>query len=208
MNWEKIAKRLTGLQTISSIMKILSIEKETTINYIHELRKRGYIKTSRGKNMIRIYEISTLPRTELGFPGLYDTINKYSRVKIIAPFKHRVHDKELSVEEAISMAIDTRDYRTILASLELFRHVKDWKNLYHYAKKHGTGKYIGALYDTARTCVKTRKIDRRIERNLLKMPIKEKYIIKNLRGNDFKNIEKKWDVFIPFNKADLMRYKE
>ena len=37
-----------------------------------------------------------------------------------------------------------------------------------------------------------------------------KYIIENLRGKQeyFKDIEKVWKVYIPFNKGDLMRYKE
>ena len=192
MDWKKTAEKLAGLHTISSMMKTAGIGKETAINYIHELRKRGYVKTSRGKNMIRMYEISAHPETEIGFPGLYDVINKYSRIKMTAPFKHRIHNRELSAEEAMSMAIETRDHRTILASLELFRHVKDWRKLYHYAKVYGTGPYIGALYDIARTCVRVRKIDKRIENALMKLSVKDRYIIKNIHSKNFEGIEKKW----------------
>ena len=30
----------------------------------------------------------------------------------------------------------------------------------------------------------------------------------HLKSDDFKDIEKKWDVYIPFNRADLERYEE
>ena len=51
-------------------------------------------------------------------------------------------------------------------------------------------------------------MDIRTKKALLKGKLKDKYIIKRIKSTDFKDIEKKWNVFIPFNKADLEVYKE
>ena len=53
-----------------------------------------------------------------------------------------------------------------------------------------------------------KKIDKRILKNLLNAKEKEKYIIPNLKSKDFQEIQKKWQIYLPFNKQDLMRYKE
>ena len=33
------------------------------------------------------------------------------------------------------------------------------------------------------------------------------YLIPSFRSNDFKDIENKWKVYLPFNKVDLVWYK-
>jgi hypothetical protein len=209
MRWEEIARRLEGLQTVSSICKILEINRRTAINYVYELRKRGFVRTTRGRGKIRFYEISGYPKKKkLGHPGVYDIINKFSPVKIVKPYEHRVHLKELSVEEAIMKAIETRDFRTILAGLALFKHVKDWKELYYHSKKRNVGRFVGALYDLSRKYMKVKRIDRRIENRLLSSKVKSKYLIPKVKSKNFMNIQKKWRVFIPFNKNDLRRYEE
>ena len=76
------------------------------------------------------------------------------------------------------------------------------------AEKANIGRKIGALYDTARTIIRARKMDERIKKSLLKSKITGKFIVKNARTKDLKNIEKKWNVYLPFNKADLEAYKE
>ena len=64
------------------------------------------------------------------------------------------------------------------------------------------------MYDTARIVMKTKKIDKRTRKALLKDKIKDKFIVKNARTKDLNYIEKIWKVYLPFNKADLEAYKE
>ncbi len=208
MNVEVMAKGLHGLQTISSICKKLKISEKTAINYIHELRRNGYVKTTRGSKGVRFYEISLYPKKEIGYPGLYDIINKYSKLKITKPYEYRIHDKEITVEDAIVRALKTYDFRIIMASIGLFGHVNNWSLLYKLAKKERVGRFVGALYDLSRKYIRVKRMDKRIERWFLKSKTNNKYIIPKLKNNDFIDIEKKWHVFIPFNRKDLMRYKE
>ncbi len=202
-----MAKKLSGLQTVSSISRTLGVSRRTAINYVYEMRKRGYIVESRGKAKIRIYEISPIPRASYGYPGLYDVINANSPVKIAKPYEHRMYHK-MSVEEAIVRAVKTKDFRVILASLALFRKVKDWKLLYSYAKKEGLRRHVGALYDTARKCTRVKRMDNRIRNKLKQAKSREKFIITGMRSIDFKDIEKEWGICVPFNKSDLSRYRE
>jgi hypothetical protein len=202
-----MAKRLSGMQTVSSISRALGISRRTAINYVYEMRKRGYVAETRGKAKIRIYEISPIPRTAYGYPGLYDVINANSPVKIAKPYEHRIYYK-MSIEEAIVRAIKTGDFRVILASLALFKKVKDWKLLYAHAKKEGLQRHVGALYDTARRCTRVKRMDNRIRNKLKYAKSQKKFVITGMRSTDFKDIENEWNIRIPFNKSDLSRYKE
>ncbi len=202
-----MAKKLSGLQTISSISKALGVSRRTATNYVYEMRKRGCVAVTRGKAKIRIYEISPVPHGSYGYPGLYDIINMNSPVKIAKPYEHRIY-REMSIEEAIVRAIKTGDFRVILASLALFRKVKDWKLLYGYAKKESLQRHVGALYDTARKCTRVKKMDGRIRNRLKQAKSQETFIIAGMRSTDFKDIEKEWSIRVPFNKSDLSRYRE
>lgn len=202
-----MAKRLSGLQTVSSISRMLGVGRTTAINYVYEMRKRGYVAESRGKDKIRVYEISPIPRKFYGYPGLYDIINASSPIKISKPYEHRVYHK-MPIEEAIVRAIKTDDFRTILASLALFRKIKDWKLLYSYAKREGLQRHVGALYDIARKCTRVKKMDKRIRNKLKQAKSQKKFMIAGMRSADFKDVEKEWGVCVPFNKSDLDRYGE
>lgn len=210
MEYVALAKILEGLQTVSSIAKKLGITKRTAVNYISKLRKEGFLKNYMGGSKVRIYIIDPLKRKERGYPGIYEIINKNSRIGLITNVKYRVYGKPLSFEEVIVEAAKTNDYRVILASLDLFRKIKNWSKLKDFAIKNKAGRKIGALYDIARKFIRVRRMDLRTRKALLNSRIDNKYIIKNLRGKkgDFNDVEKVWGVYIPFNKADLMRYKE
>ena len=201
------AKKLQGLRTIKSIMREMGIKKSTAIRTVHELRKHGLVRTSGGGSQPRLYRITTTPQIEVGGRGLYDTINKYSRVKLAPTHKHRISGRDMSVEEAIARAAESGSIRTIMASLGLFNHVKDWSRLYHYAKKYDVRRKVGALYDTARTIMKTRRMDERI-RKKLKNGKEGKFMVRNMKSDDFLDIQKEWKVYVPLNKADLRRYEE
>lgn len=205
---EKILRNLEGLNTIEMIQKKLNIKKNTAIKKIHELRKLGYVKTSGGGKQPRLYSISRTKIQDIGNSGLYEVINKNSPIKIREPYNHRIVGKELSIEEAIVRAIKTKNIRVIIAVLALFNKVNDWSKLYQHAKKENVRRKVGALYDIAKTVLRVKRMDERTRKSMLKTDEKNKYIIKNMKSKSFKDIEKKWKVYIPLNSADLGRYKE
>jgi len=208
MDLMSIAKKLEGLQTIDSIAKNLDINRRTAINYIWMLRKKGFVETIYGKRKIRMYKISPIKTPRLGYPGLYEYLNQYSKIKVYAPYTNRIYDHKPTTEEIIAKAVKTGDLRTILSSLALFNKVKNWQRLSKIARKELIGRKIGALYDAAKTIIKVRHIDKRARKALLNSKIENKYIVKNARTKDLKQIENMWKVYLPFNKADLEAYKE
>ena len=208
MDLIQLAKRLEGLQTIGSLAKNLNIERRTAINYVWRLRKKGFIETIYGKRKIRMYRISPIKPIKTGYPGLYEFLNQNSKIKIYPPYINRIYDHKPTAEEMIVKAIQTGDLRTILSALNLFNKIKDWALLCELAKKANAGRKIGALYDAARTIIRVRRIDERTRKSLLKSKIKDKFIVKNARTKDLKQIENTWNIYLPFNKADLEAYKE
>ena len=208
MNIIEIAKRLEGLQTVDSIAINLNIDRRTAINYVWQLRKNGYIETMYGKRKIRMYRISPIRSIKTGYPGLYEFLNQNSKIKIYAPYKNRIYDHKPIVEEMIIKAVQTGDFRTIFSALNLFNKITNWALLSQIARKENVGRKIGALYDAARTIIRVRKMDERTRKSLLKSKIDNKFVVKNARTRDLKDIEKIWNVYLPFNKADLEAYKE
>ena len=204
----EIAKKLEGINTLKMVMKKLNVRKSTAIKILSILRKEGFVETSGGGKKPRLYKISPIRIAGKEHLGLYDIINKYSKIKLFKPFEHKVMDRKLSIEEAIPMAVKEGNFRLVLASLGLFNFVKNWSKLCFYSKKYNVARKLGALYDVTRTIMKTRKMDNRTRKALLKGKDKNKFIIKPHKAKDFKEIGKKWKVYIPFNRADLMRYKE
>ena len=105
-------------------------------------------------------------------------------------------------------AVKSRDFRLLLASLSLFRKIANWPRLYKLLKSNNLKRQAGALYDTAQRVMRTRKMAKRFRKNILPEK-KERYefIIERLKSEDFKDIEKLWRVYVPFNKEDLNAYK-
>ena len=203
-----IAKRLEGLQTVDSIAKNLGIGRRTAINYVWELRKKGFVETVYGKRKIRMYRISPFKKIKFGYPGLYDFLSQNSKIKVYPPYIERIYDHKPTAEEMIVRAVKTGDLRTILSSLALFNKVKSWPRLARIARKESVGRKIGALYDAARTIIRVKRMDKRTRKALLKSKVEGKFIVKNARTKDLKDIEKAWNVYLPFNNADLEAYKE
>ena len=204
----EIAKKLEGINTLEMVAKNLKVKKSTAIKMLSILRKDGFVETSGGGKQPRLYKISPIRVAGKENLGLYDIINKYSKVKLWEPYKHKVNDRKLSIEEAIPMAVQTGNFRLVLAVLGLFNHVKYWPKLYFYSKKYNVARRVGALYDVTRTIMKTKKMDNRTRKALLKGKDKNKFIIKPHKPKYFKDIEKIWRVHVPFHKMDLTRYKE
>jgi len=204
----KIAKKLRGLQTVSTISKKLNIKKRTAINYAWKLRKKGYLTTYAGGSKVRIYQISPIKYKKKGGYSLYELLNKNTKVKINFKEDYIIHSKEKPcIEEILARCIASKNFRIVLASLGLFNKIKNWSKLKHFADKYKIGKKVGGLYDIARTVMRVKRMDKRTKKSLLKSK-GSSYIIKYAKTKDFKDIEKKWKVKIPFNKADLEKYKE
>lgn len=203
-----LAKNLEGINTLKMVQKTLSVGESTALKIVSLLRKEGFVETSGGGKQPRLYKISPIRIAGKEYKGIYDIINKYSKVKLVEPFKHKVIGRSLSIEETIPMALKENRFRVVIAVLGLFSFVKDWSKLHYFAKEYNVMRRVGALYDAARLCMKTRKMDERTRKSLLKGKDEGKFIIKPLKSKDFKGIEKKWKVYIPFNRSDLMRYEE
>ena len=207
MNYQGLAKRLEGFQTVFSVARALNINNRTAINYLYKLRRNGYLQTSRGHKKIRLYYIKPFVKQKIDYLSMYDIINKYSKVKITPRYNYISHYK-LSIEEALVKALKSQDFRTILASLGLFNYI-NWSRLYKLAKKEKIARNIGALYDVIRKIIRIKKMDKRTRNVLLKAEGKKFLINKfKFKSKDFRDIGKLWKVFIPFNKQDLRVYKE
>lgn len=203
----ELAKKLEGFQTVDTISKELNIKKSTAINIAHKLRKEGYLENWKGSRK-RFYHVAPKRKIKIGNPGFYEILDKYSRIKLVTPYEHRIIGKRLTVEEVLIRAIKTKNIRIIITSLELFNHIKDWKLLSKLAREEKLGRFVGALYDAARTIIKVRKMDKRIRNKLLKGKVRKKHLLLNVKSKDLKEIERRWRVYLPINKADLMMYKE
>ncbi len=206
MKTKILLKRLEGMQTIESVMDALNVSRKKAIYHIYRLRKKGYVKTKKMSNNKRVYSISF--ENKLGGSSYYEIINKNSPIKIATPKVYKIYGKEPSIEETLIYAIKTRSLRAILASLALFKKIDGWSELYRLAKSNNIERQAGALYDLARRFMKTRRIAKRFINNAL--PRKNEqflYIIPSLKSKDFKDIEKKWKVYIPFNNEDMEAYR-
>ncbi|MBI2507799.1 hypothetical protein HYV89_02495 [Candidatus Woesearchaeota archaeon] len=205
---ESILRSLEGLNTIDLVARKLNVKKNTAIKKLHELRKLGFVETSGGGKQPRLYRISRRKMLKIGNPGLYDVINKNSPIKLSRTYEERIVGRKLSIEEVLIRAIKTEKYRVIMASLALFNKVKDIPMLYKLAKRENVRRKLGALYEVARRVIKTRRIGDKYLRLMLNAKNEKAFIIPNVKSKDFRDIENKWKVYIPFNKQDLWRLKE
>jgi len=196
---------LEGVHTLRSVMSILGVSRRKAVYCIHRLRKKGYVKTARARDNTRIYSISFENR--LGGTSYEELLNKISPVKLATGSIHRIYGKTPSPEEIMVYAIKSRSLRTILSALALFRQIIDWDALYRLAKANHCERQIGALYDLARTAMRTRRMSGRFRtRALPKEEYAFRYAIPGLKSGDFGRIEHRWKVYLPFNKKDLEAY--
>ncbi|MBU1204037.1 MAG: hypothetical protein KKG60_03145 [Nanoarchaeota archaeon] len=201
----ELLKKLKGIQTIPSVMTNLNINRQKAVYCIYRLRKQGYVKTKRQSTKKRIYYVSF--ENKLGGSTYEELINKNSPIKISVSGTHQVYGRTPTPEEALIYALKTKNFRTILASLGLFRKIKDWKLLYHLAKQNNLRKEIGALYELSRKRIRTRRTTKTfLNQSSPEKTEKYKYILPNMKSKDFNEIQKKWRVYIPFNKKDLEVY--
>ncbi len=207
MKTQELLKNVKGIHTIESVKRTLNVDLVKAIYYIHRLRKMGYVKTRYTPEKKRVYYISF--DNKLGGKSYIDVINEYAPLKLVQSDVYKIYGREITVEEAIIYAIKQKRVRFIIACLSLFKKIKNWSALYKLAKNEDCVREVAALYDVARLYIP--KIPRMPERfrNLAKpkKTDKYKYIIKRFDSKHFKELEKKWKVYIPLNKGDLEEYR-
>lgn len=195
---EEILHKLKGLRTIEEIAAILRISKESALNTASRLKKEGYLTTTGGGKQKRIYKITTTRQLKKE-SGMFDIINKYSKLKVVPFYEHQVHGR-YGVEDALLDAIATKDFRLILAAMRLFGHIKNWSKLYKLANEKGTWQIVGGLYSIARLFFRVRKMPEKYKNKAFKKWLK---ITALKNRNNFPQIQSKWKVYIPFNENDM-----
>ena len=208
--YEKIAESLQGFYNLEDFADRLKVDKPKAIYVIHRLRKLGFVKTIYGSKNKRLYNISL--RNKQKGVSYTDKINEATSnpgIQIMSSNPYYVYGRVISYEEALIYAIKQKDIRYIIASLALFRKIKDWSLLYKLAKKENLTKEVVALYEISRKVIK--KV-RRMPKRFLNLTKKKKlnnfnYIVKGISSDDFKETERKWKIYIPLNYSDLEEYK-
>lgn len=201
-----LLRKIGGVQTIAAIKSRLKIDKTKAIYLIYRLRKKGYVTTRQASDRSRIYFISQ--ENVMGGHSYTGILNKYSPIKITSSEVYKIYGRDISVEETIIYAIKTHKFRYVLSSLALFKKINDWVELYGLAKKNNLVREFGALYGLVEiTFPKVKKINKLFLRfGLPKEKDNFTYIIPDIKSKDYTSIEKKWKVYIPFNKEDLREY--
>ncbi len=194
-----LLKKIEGKHTVESLMAVTHLTKASVLNFIAQLKKQGYLKTSGGGKQKRIYTISQKQFTE--GVGMFTYINKYAKNPVVPAFQHIVHGT-YGPEYAFIDALLLKDFRILQQSLYILNHIKKWKLLHAIAQKHTVEPIVGALYDFARIAIKTRRMPDTMRNSLIKkIPKKRTEIIPALRTNDkeIKSISDYWNVELPFS---------
>ena len=147
-----------GKYTIEKFASEYNLSRQSSLNLLSKLKKQGHVKTSGGGRQKRIYTVYKLPHKEPN--GFYNTVNKYSKEKLVPQFEHYVYGNYTS-EHAIIDGIKIGDSRTKEATKYLFNHITSWKRLNDIAKKHNLRKQVLGLYIDALHSIKCKKMPKR-----------------------------------------------
>lgn len=208
--YEPIIKAIEGIQTIESVQEKLKMDRAKAIYILHRLRRLGYIRTKYLPNKKRVYSITLLNKQEgVSYLEAFNNNMPNSAFKINDDEDYFVHGRTIKAEELLIYALKKDTVRYVISSLFLFRKINDWSYLYGLAKKEDLVREISALYEVARLFVKkVRKMPKRFLRQAQSIKASHfEYIVNHISSDDFKDIEKKWKVYIPLNRADLYEYK-
>lgn len=198
MSLEQYAKLLEGRQTLDTISRITKLKKASSLNLISRLKKANHLVKTGGGKQKRIYIISQ--RKIFSEQGMFDILNKYAKEKVVPLFKHVAHSG-YKTEDAIVDLISLKSTRVNISMLHLFNHVKDWNYLYNTSKKKNVARNAGLLYEIARLTRKTRKMPGNVYKRFLKS---NSFMPYETHGkSDFKELEKKWRLKVPFSRKDL-----
>lgn len=151
-----------GKYTVETFAREQGIQKQSAINLLSKLKKKGFVSTTGGGKQKRIYSISNKPEEKTN--GFYDIVNKYSPEKLIPKFKHIVIGK-YTIEHAIIDGIKIGDKRTLNATKYLFNHIKNWKRLFDLAKNKKCVKQVNIMYKEAKKTIKCKTMPKRYFKN-------------------------------------------
>ena len=207
--YEKLAESLYGIYTLETFADRLKITPAKAIYVIHRLRKLGFVKTSYGAGNNRVYSISLRNKHNgISYTEVINKVAPNAGVMISSSEPYYVHERVPTYEEALIYAINQRSVRYIIASLGLFRKISNWGMLYKLAKENSLVREVASLYEIAKKTVKkVRSMPKRFLHLAQKIKTKDfNYIIDGISSDDFKDIERKWKVYIPLNYSDLEEY--
>ena len=207
--YEKLAEGLQGVFTLETFAEKIKASRNRAVYVIYRLRKLGVVKTMYGAGRKRVYEISlSNKRKGISYSERINEALPSPAIKIIDSGDYYVYGRTPSYEEALIYALKQKSVRYLIASLVLFRKISDWSLLYRLAKKEGLVVEVAAVYEIARRII--RKV-RKMPKRFLHLAEKKRagrfiYILKGISSDDFKDIEKKWKIYIPLNRADMEEY--
>ena len=150
-----------GKYTVETFARERNLSRQTAINLLSKLKKKGLARATGGGKQVRIYTITRKPEKETN--GFYDIVNRYSPIKLTPSFQHYTHGR-YTVEHAIIDGLRMNDARTIDAIMHLFRHVTSWKRLMSLAKKQGLQKELLRSYNHAKNKTRVKSMPRRYQR--------------------------------------------
>lgn len=203
-NRHEILWTLEGLQTVETVMKKLHVTRQSAINLISRLRRDGHVTRWGGGKKLRIYKI-TMRKQRPRVPGMFDILNKYSPMKLNPWYDHQVHGT-YGPEEALIDAIQTKSFRAILASLHLYRHIKDWTKLRRLAKEKDCWQQIGALYEVARRFFRAKRMPHFMNEETHNKKREKRELFKythETKMSELIPIARKWQVALPFLRGDF-----
>jgi hypothetical protein len=147
-----------GKFTLETFAQAYGLSRQSALNRLSMLKRHCRMEVTGGGTQKRIYTIYRLPRARPN--GFYTVVNKYSPEKLQPKFDHYVHGR-YTVERAVIDGIRIGDVRTLEATQYLFRHVTNWKRLFHQAEKEGVTDKVIALYKQARARTLTKRMPAR-----------------------------------------------
>lgn len=205
--YNDMLNELEGFYSVETLSNKLKVNRQRAIYIIYRLRKLGYVKTIYGQGNKRTYYISR--KNKVSGKSYTEKINELSSIQLASWNPHYVYGREISYEEALIYAIKKRDIRYTIASLALFKKIRNWSLLYKLAKEENLISEVAVLYELSRRIIKkVRKMPKRYQ-NLAKKNISNKYryIKDGFKSDSFQDLEKKWRVYIPLNISDLEEYR-
>lgn len=157
---------MEGIYTLEQIQKERGIARQSAINLVHKLKKKGLLYKKGGGKQVRFYYIREKPIEKEN--GMYEIISKYTPIKLNPSIKHIVYGKKYGVEQAIIDCLSIGESRYSLAASFLLNHIKDWKKLKSLLAQKHMGKKFDKLFNIARGSIKVRRPPGYFEKFLVK----------------------------------------
>jgi predicted transcriptional regulator len=176
---------MKGLFTLELIQEKRKITRQSAINYISKLKKKGLVVTKGGGKQPRIYKIYEKPIEKEN--GMYEIINKYTPIKLYNDIKHITYGKKTTIEQTIVDCINKNDSRHSLAAVFLLNHIKNWKKLKNLIIQNNLEKKFSLLYELGLKNIKVKKIPKNLQNHLKKF--KNNNTNLNINEEDIKSVK-------------------